>query len=239
MSASHKNGSVPPFVEDQKVHPHPPPAETKIQEPGNLIIMLVGWVILTITLVGGAKVLIDVLSQGFDSTSALLAKVAALSIAFIVGWFASLFSIRALHNLILPFVIRLYILFVALAIASVYLRVVSKLLFQTFVGRQYLRYSVVLIGLFLVLAGLHLLIQGHNARLFSLPVLLANLLHLVTIVAHYVFLPESTPDYIVGDMYFFIFTLVLAVLIATNLPFLRPFQLWIDRYFPENGNITG
>jgi hypothetical protein len=237
MSTSHGNGSLPPFIENEKEHPHshPPPAETKIQEPANLIIMLIGWIILTIALVGGAKVLLDILSQGLDNTGALWAQIAALSVAFIVGWFAALLSIRSLHNLILPFVIRLYALFISLGIAGVYLRVVSKLLLETFGRSNYLRYSIVLIGLFLVLAALHLLIEDHDARPFSVPILLAALFHLVAIVGHYVFMPNSNPNYIVGDMYFFIFALILAVLIATNLFLVKPLQRMIDKLFPANG----
>jgi hypothetical protein len=216
--------------------------ETRIPQPADLIVMAIGWGFLTLALVAGAKVLWDILFEGAEKTivSELLAKIVVLSLAFIFGWVVSLVSIRALHNLILPLVIRLYALFIALGIAAAYLRVASKLISDNKFDPNvhYLRYSLVLTGLFFVLAGLHLLIENHDARLFSLPILLAVLFHLVVIVVHYVFVPDSNPRSpiagIVGDLYFFLLVLIQVVLIATNLPFVNSLQRVIDEIFPPN-----
>jgi hypothetical protein len=211
--------------------------EMKIPQPADLIVMAIGWSILTLALVAGAKVLWDIFSDG--EMSELLTKVVAIGIAFIVGWVVSLVSIRALHNLILPLVIRVYALFITLGIAGTYLRVVYKLLVEDFEpAKHYLWYSIVLAGLLFVLASLHLLIEDHNIRPFCIPILFSGLIHLVAIVVHYIFMPGSNPQLpisgIVGDLYFFLFVLIQVVLIATNLPFVNSLQRALDEIFPPN-----
>jgi hypothetical protein len=213
-------------------------AEMRKPEPADLIVMAISWSILTLALVGGTKVLWDIFSGGIGNTNTMWAQITVLSIAFIIGWVVSLVSIRALHNLILPLVIRVYALFITLGIAGTYLRVVYKLLVEDFEpAKHYLWYSIVLAGLLFVLAGLHLLIEDHNIRPFCIPVLFSGLIHLVAIVVHYIFMLDSSNpppliSGIIGDVYFFIFSLIMVVLIATNLPFVKPLQRVIDKIFP-------
>ncbi len=232
MGTPNGKSSVPPFVDDQ--HPQAQPPGAPAQNPMGLVVMAIGWVILTIAMVGGAKVLWDVLSDGLVNTPAekLTAQVIALGLAFIIGWVISLINIRSMGNMILPQVIRIYILFTLAGIVIIYFRVADKLFREIFVSEQYLRYTIVLLAGLFVLAALHLLVEDFNARPLAFVLLISGMLHLFVIVIHYVFM-ESKPAYIGGDVYFLVFILIMAGLLGSNLAFLNPIRNMLNGFSSE------
>jgi hypothetical protein len=232
MGTPNGKSSVPPFVDDQ--HPQANPPAAQVQNPMSLVVMAIGWLILTVAMVGGGKVLWDVLSDGLANKKmeSLSAQVIALGLAFVIGWIVSLINIRSMGNLILPRVIRLYITFTLAGIVLIYLRVALKLLTEIFVTEQYLRYTIVLLAGFFALSFLHLLVENFHTGPLAFVLLITGMLHLLAIVFHYVFL-EGDPKFIGGDVYFLVFILIMAGLLGSNLAFLNPIRSMLNGFSSE------
>ncbi len=224
-------GSVPPFIE--------PPSESqeRARRMMSMVTMIVGLGALTIAMLAGGKLLLEILSEGLSSNlNTVGAKLLWVAIPFAVGWMASLISIRGTNNLVLPLIIRYYIGLTVLGIALLYARVIQKLFLESFSSSHYLRYSIVFVAAFSALIGLHLLIEDHDLRPFSVPLLAMSLIHLVVAVSHYVFL-DGDPVFAMGDLFYFLSMLTIVMLMALHLGILNPFRNSIDQIFRDNEEI--
>ena len=210
------NGTTPPFHESQtqpvKIKPNP---DNKRQAL-SMITLALGWVALTVAMVGGAKLLWDILTEGF-SLENIWGKIISLGLTFLLGWVVSLVCIRAFGNLILPLLMQIYIFFTVSGILVLYGRVVYKLYTEKFLPEQhYERYSLAIAIGFAVLVGLHLLIEDHDLRPFSIPFLIAGMLHLSSMVYHYVFMNGNQAN-VMADVYFFAIVILIAILMLVHL----------------------
>lgn len=197
--------------------------------------MFVGWASLTIAMVGGAKLLWDILTDGLEA-GGLIAKIISLGLAFLLGWIVSLVCIRSLGNLVLPLVINVYIFLTASGILVMYARVALKLFDEVFYADpHYARYSLGLLAGFAILVGLHLLIEDHDLRPFSIPFLIGGVIHLFGMVTHYVFM-EGKPEFIMGDMYFFVVLMIIATLMLAHLGIFNLARRIIDGFFVRNSD---
>ncbi len=231
MANSAESGTVPPFY-NKPTQPQRSMRATRYRILSQFA-MLVGWATLTIAMVGGAKFLWDILTDGLISAG-VVAKVISLGLAFLLGWVVSVVCIRALGNLVLPSIINFYIFLTTCGILVLYGRVVFKLYDEAFKPEHYLRYSLALGTGFAVLIGLHLLIEDHDLRPFSIPVLLGGVMHLFSMVAHYVFL-EGNSTYILGDMYFFAVLMVIVALMLAHFGIFNLIRRIIDGFFVKSG----
>jgi hypothetical protein len=223
------NQIVPPFIEGStKPKPTLPPKNN----PRSLlshVTMLVGWAALTIAMLGWAKLMWDVLAEGF-TMDGLWAKVISLGLAFLLGWVVSLVSMRVLGNLVLPLVIKAYLVATVAGILVLYGRVVFfKLFLEAFNKGHYFRYSLALAAGFAVLVGLHLIIEDHDLRPFSIPFLVAGLGHLALMVSHYVFEGRSYDQW-PGDLYFFTLMMAIAALMLAHFGIFNRFRYIIDSF---------
>jgi hypothetical protein len=210
------NGTVPPFHEGPRQSVQKNPVEEKGRQGLSHITMALGWITLTVAMLGGTKLLWDILTDGFLLES-IWAKVISLGLTFLLGWAVCLICIRAFGNLVLPILIQIYIFLTVSGILVLYGRVAYKLYIEQFVANQhYMRYSLAIGIGFAVLVGLHLLIEYHDLRPFSIPFLVAGVLHLSSMVFHYVFMNGSQEN-VLGDVFFFGIVMLIAILMLLHL----------------------
>lgn len=233
--ADHSNGNnVPPFHNDPKPLIRQPGDERK-RRGLSLITMILGWACLTIAMVGGGKLLWDILSDGME-LQGLLAKVISLGLTFLLGWVVSIVCIRVFANLVLPLVINLYVFLTAAGILVLYARVVHKLFMEVFNPNvHYLRYSLAIGIGFAVLVGLHLLLEDHDLRPFSIPFLIGGVLHLTGMVVHYVFMNGNQED-VWGDVYFFGLVMCISLLMLAHFGIFNLPRRAINHFFVTNGH---
>ena len=84
------------------------------------------------------------------------------------------------------------------------------------------------------MVGLHLIIEDHDLRPFSIPLLIICLIQLGLIVYRYVF--KETPDasYLWEDLLFFFGMSVFAILMLAHWGILGPVRSQLTNYFDKN-----
>ncbi|MGC1377339.1 MAG: hypothetical protein WA821_14000 [Anaerolineales bacterium] len=229
MSSELKHGAVPPFFEETP--PGPPEKTAQIMRPA---MMVVGAAILLISMLGAGKLLVEILISGPSGIDTLGAKLLWIAIPFLVGWIVSLIDIRVMNSLVLPLIIRGFIWLTLFGILSIYVRIINRLYTGTFTADHYLRYSLVLAVGFAALVGLHLLIEDHDLRPYSIPILIMALIHLLVAVVHYVF-QNGNPAFAVGDMIYFFLMLSIFILMVLHLGLLNPLRRTVDRLVQRSG----
>ena len=74
-----------------------------------IVTLLVSLGALTISLIGGAKIVLDIFDEGLtNNLEGLWAKVIALGLACLFGWLVAILCIRVYGNLISPLIIQAY-----------------------------------------------------------------------------------------------------------------------------------
>lgn len=219
--------NTPPFIDEADEL-----RKTQSQrETVNYFVMFIGWLGLTYAMVGGAKVIYDY----FFSTEKLqgfymLAQMITLGLTFLVGWVVSLISIRKLHNLILPMLIKFYTFCVLAGILIIY----GRGMFKTFTENDMtlFKYFLVLIVGYLLLIGLHLLLTEQNLIPHTFILLIAAFVHLLFSVSHYVFLEPKKPVYVFLDLSLFLTVVAIAFLLQQKWLY-APFRRSITRMFRD------
>ena len=154
-----------------------------------------------------------------------------ITLAYAVGWLVALFGIRFYHNLILPIVINIYALATLAGISLLYIEILQKLYKQQYHFKNFAKYTVLVWVMLAGLIGLHLLIEGHNLRLFSMPILLIALAHLFLIVYHYVFTETVDYKYLGGDIVFFFGMTTIGLLMLLHVGIFSGARNAIDHFF--------
>ncbi len=162
--------------------------------------------------------------------------VIAIGLAYAVGWLVALVGIRLYHNLVLPIAIAIYAWATLSGVSFLYIAILVRLYEQKYPPASFFKYTI-LMGVALAgLIGLHLLIEGHSLRLFSIPLLLIALAHLYLIVYHYVFALDVDYIYLVGDVLFFLGMTTVSILMLMHIGVLSRARESIDRLFDKNPN---
>ena len=225
MNNGTEHGSVPPFIEDKPPAPAREDEAVRIARPA---MMVVGAAVLLISMLGAGKLLVEILINGPSGINTLGAKLLWIAIPFLVGWIVSLIDIRVLNSLVLPLIIRGFIWLTLFGILAIYVRIINRLYTGDFTAEHYLRYSLVFAVGFAALVGLHLLIEDHDLRPYSIPILIMALIHLIVAVVHYVF-QNGDPAFVMGDVIYFFMMLFIFILMALHLGLLNPFRRTVDR----------
>lgn len=232
------NGKVPPFVTNTT-------SRRKVSNRGMLsgICLLVSLSSLAVAMLGGAKLTYDVFSNGFAYTMTnigeLVAKLAAVTLAYGIGWVVALFGIRSLGNLVLPIFIRIYGWATLAGICILYGLVIIKLFQQVYTLPKFIAFCIILLAGMLALLGLHLVLEDHSLVPFAFPLFIINLCHLFLIVFHYVFTDTVKYEYIWGDAAVFLGMGILSSLMLAHLGLLNSLRRRIDRTFSRvNGHLT-
>lgn len=237
MTSSKKDPlpKVPPFIVGKKTQPHHNGLDTRGLLSVATLFVSIG--ALTVSLGGGAKMVLDVFNDGLsNSLTGIWSKIIALSIAFFFGWVVALVNIRAFGNLVYPMIIKVYVWVCLVAVCGLYIKVIQKLYTQNYDNFHFGAYLFMLLGGLMVLMFLHLLIEGHDLRPFAIPLLIISVLHICVIVFRYIFTADAQGIYLVGDLSIFIVMISISALMLMHLGILSSVRSSIDLIFSQNKN---
>ncbi len=187
---------------------------------------------LGIAMLGGAKMVYDILAN--QAGTGFIAPVVALGIAYLVGWLSAMVGIRVFGNLILPILINLFTWVCLAGICFLYIEIMQRLYLQQYDILRFTKYVVVMLAALTAMVGLHLVIEDHNLRPFSLPLLILCMIQLGLIVYRYVFIGSNSPLYILGDLFFLLGMSGFSVLMMAHVGLLDPLRARFTNYFDRN-----
>lgn len=201
----------------------------------SLAMMLFSMGGLTIAMLAGVKLVYDILQVGLQqSLDGLLIKVIVVGLAYLVGWVTSMLAIRVYGNLVLPFIINIYIWGCMTGICILYLLILQRLYDQQYDMFRFIAYIVIMGAGLIAMIGLHLIIEGHNLRPLALPLLMINLIQLGLIVLRYVFTDNAKPGYVINDLIFFGSMAAFSIFMLAHIGLLAPLRNRLTNYFDRN-----
>jgi hypothetical protein len=152
-------------------------------------------------ILGIGKVAYDVIVQG--QLADLGFKLVVLVIVFLFGIGLGVISIRGFQNTSLLVIARFYAwVYVAIVCLS-YFGVALLLHRQCYNLGTYVAFVLVILAELLAVAALHVVIEEHDIRQFSIPVLTVCLVHAILVVYAYIFTAVPVSLYLAGDLLFF------------------------------------
>jgi hypothetical protein len=199
----------------------------------SIVMLLVSVGTLGIAIIGGAKMADDILGPSKEAQPGLIAAVIALAITYALGWLTAMVAIRVYGNLILPILIN-WLMWACLAgICYLYVEILERLYLQDYSFMKFWKYIFVMIAGLAVLVGLHLIIEDHNLRPFSFPLLFLSMIQLGLIVYRYVFVGGNS-IYILGDLFFLFGMSGFSILMLAHVGLLDPLRTRFTNYFDRN-----
>ena len=185
-------------------------------------------------MLGGAKMVFDLLGDQPNPAS-IVTQAVVVGLAYMVGWGTAILAIRVYGNLILPILINWFTWGCLAAVCYLYFEIMGRMYAQPDDFGRFIKYLVVMAGGLGALIGLHLIVEDHDLRTFSIPLLLLNLTHLGLIVFRYVFDTVGVkPSFLWKDVVFFIYMTIVSVAMLTHLGLLDPLRRQITSYFDRN-----
>lgn len=190
---------------------------------------------LSIAMLAGAKMVFDIFDVGLlNSLDGLLIKVIVIGVAYFVGWATSMLAIRVYGNLVLPFIINLFIWGCLIGICTLYLFILQRLYNQEYDLPRFIAYVLIMAAGLGAMVGLHLILEGHNLRPLSIPLLIINLFQLGLIVLRYVFTPDAKPNFLINDLIFFAGMTAFSIFMLAHIGLLAPLRIRLTNYFDRN-----
>jgi hypothetical protein len=185
-------------------------------------------------MLGGAKMVFDLLGDQPNPAS-IVTQAVVVGLAYAVGWATAILAIRVYGNLILPILINWFTWGCLAAVCYLYFEIMRRMYAQPDDFGRFIKYLVVMAGGLGGLIGLHLIVEDHDLRTFSIPLLLLNLTHLGLIVFRYVFDTVGVkPSFLWKDVVFFVYMTIVSVAMLTHLGLLDPLRRQITGYFDRN-----
>lgn len=229
----HKAGSPSP-TQPRKDHRN----SHKVSQRGllSLAMLLISMGGLGIAALGGVKIVFDILGEKPDSSiSIVFVQIIVIGLAYVVGWFTAMVAIRVYGNLVLPILIKLSAWACLVAVCYLYVEILKRMYAQPDELTRFIKYLVVMAGGLAALVGLHLIIEDHDLRPFSIPILLISLVQLGLIVFRYVFDTEGVkPGFLWKDLVFFFSMITVSVAMLAHWGILEPFRTRLTNYFDRN-----
>ena len=198
----------------------------------SIVMLMVSVGALAIALLGGAKLAYDVLGPGETQTN-LSAAVIAVVIAYVLGWLTAMVAIRVYGNLILPIMINWLIWLCLAGVCYLYIEILERLYLQEYSFMKFWKYAFVMAAGLTVLVGLHLIIEDHNLRPFSFPLLFISMAQLGLIVYRYVFVGGNSV-YLLGDLLFLFGMSAFSILMLAHVGLLNPLRTRFTNFFDQN-----
>jgi hypothetical protein len=193
---------------------------------------------LGIAMLAGAKLVFNIFDVGLlESLDGLLIKVIVVGLAYLVGWVAAMLAIRVYGNLVLPFIINLFIWGTLIGICTLYLMILQRLYNQQYDLLHFMAYVAVMVGAAAGMIGLYLILERYDLRPLSLPLLIIVFIQLGLIVLRYVFTPDAKPTYLIFDLIFFLGMAAFSLFMLAHKRMLAPFRQQITYYFERNGRV--
>jgi hypothetical protein len=225
-------------MSDSNHHPptQPRPGGFKVSQRGlfSIAMLLLSIGGLGFAMLGGAKMVFDILGDNPNPVSTVT-QIVVVGLAYLVGWLTAILAIRVYGNLILPILINWFTWGSLAAVCYLYIEILRRMYGQPDDLGRFIKYLVVMAGALGGLIGLHLIIEDHDLRPFSIPLLLLNLTHLGLIVFRYVFDTAGVkPSFLWKDVVFFVYMTIVSVAMLTHLGVLTPVRKQITTYFDRN-----
>ncbi|HET6596638.1 MAG TPA: hypothetical protein VFG81_13520 [Anaerolineales bacterium] len=192
---------------------------------------------LSIALIAGARLIFDILGAGLEnSLPSLPTKALVIGLAYGVGWITAMIAIRVYGNLVLPFIINFMMWGCLVAVCALYLLILYKMYDQTYNLLRFWAYLTIVAAGLGALVGLHLIVEDHDLRPFSIPLLVICMIHLGLIVFRYVF-TEANPSYLWTDLLFFLAMASFGYLMLAHIGLLTPLRRQLTNYFDRNSRV--
>lgn len=228
---------VPPFVE---IKTQPRRNTVDVRGLLSIALLLVSMGSLTIAGIGAGKLVWDVFGEGLSNSlsnnpGGMFDELIVLGLAYAFGWVVALVTIRVFANLIYPIIIQVYAVTCLIAVSFLYLNIIPKLYTQGYNNLQFWAYLFMLLGGLTVLISLHLLIEGHDLRPFSIPLLFISVLQLFMIIYRYIF-AGAKPGYLLSNLTIFVVMVSISALMLAHLGMLSSIRNFIDGLFKPKGN---
>lgn len=190
---------------------------------------------LTLALLGGARLIVDIFSVGLmNSLDGLSTKAFVIGVAYVAGWLSAMVAIRVYSNLILPIIINFFAWGCLVGVCVLYLLVMQRLYMQEYDMFRYVAYLLIVAAGLASLVGLHLIIEGHDLRPFSIPLLIISLIHLGLIVFRYVFTGTAKTAFLWNDLLFFVGMAAFSFFMLAHIGLLEPLRTRLTSYFDRN-----
>ena len=220
-----------------------PPTQPNGQKNSQRGLLSIAMLILSIGAFGIAalaatKIVFDVFGDRPNGPAVVvMVQVLVIGLAYAVGWVTALVAIRVYGNLILPILIKWCIWGCLIAVCYLYLAILKRMYTQPDDLGKFFKYLVVMAGGLGALVGFHLIIEDHDLRPFSVPLLIISLSQLGMIVFRYVF---DTSDVKVGflwkDLVFFFMMTIVSVSMLAHWGLLAPLRGQLTNYFDHRNN---
>jgi len=190
---------------------------------------------LGIAFLGGARLILDIFNEGLkNSFDQLGPKVIVIGLAYGVGWLTAMVAIRVYGNLVLPSLINWMTWGCLAGVCVLYLVVLMRLYQQAYDIKHYWAYILIVFSGLASMVGLHLIIEDHDLRPFSVPLLIISLIQIGAIVHRYVFTPDAKPDFLWKDLFLFFSMAAFAMLMLAHWGLLEPLRHQLTNYFDRN-----
>jgi hypothetical protein len=203
----------------------------------SILMLMASMGALGFALIGGAKLVLDVLGSGLEnSLPSLPPKALVVALAYAVGWVTAMIAIRVYGNLVLPFIIHFLIWGCLIGVCALYILVLYRMYDQTYNLLRFVAYLTIVTSGLGAMVGLHLIVEDHDLRPLSIPLLVISMIHLGLIVFRYVF-TVANPDYLWTDLLFFIVMGTFGYLMLAHVGLLAPFRTQLTNYFDRNSKV--
>jgi hypothetical protein len=202
------------------------------------ILMLLGSMgALGIAFLSGGWLVLDILGAGLESSLPTLpAKALVIGLAYLIGWVTAMVAIRVYGNLVLPFIINYLIWGCLIAVCALYVLILQRMYDQTYTLLKFTAYLMIMVAALGAMIGLHLIVEDHDLRPLSIPLLVISMIHLGLIVFRYVFTVANT-DYLFTDLLFFIVMGGFGYLMLAHIGLLAPLRKQLTNYFDRNSKV--
>jgi len=203
----------------------------------SILMLLASIGALGFALLGGAKLILDIFNVGLEtSLEGLGTKVLVVGLAYAVGWLTAMVAIRVYGNLVLPFAINFLIWGCLFGVCALYVVILQRLYDQAYDLPHYAAYLMIVAAGLAAMVGLHLILEEHDLRPFSIPLLVICLIQLGLIVFRYVF-TTANPAYLWRDLLFFFAMGLFAYLMLAHIGLLKPLRIRLTNYFDRNSKV--
>lgn len=212
----------------------------KLSQRGMLsILMLVASMgALGIALLGGARLILDIFGSGLEnSLDALPSKALVIGVAYFVGWISAMVAIRVYGNLVLPIIIHYLIWACLIGICALYVLILQRLYDQSYNLLRFWAYLAIMAAGLGAMVGLHLIVEDHDLRPYSIPLLIISLMQLGLIVFRYVFTADANQSYLWKDLLFFLAMAGFGYLMLAHIGLLTPLRKQLTAYFDKNSRV--
>jgi cellulose biosynthesis protein BcsQ len=188
-------------------------------------------------LLGGARLVLNIFGAGLEnSLGTLPLQASVIGLAYAVGWITAMVAIRVYGNLVLPLIINYLIWACLIGVCTLYGLILQRMYDQTYSLLRFFAYLAIVTAGLGAMVGLHLIIEDHDLRPLSIPLLVMSMIHLGLIVFRYVF-TVANPDYLWTDLIFFLAMAGFGYLMLTNIGLLAPVRNQLTNYFDRNTNL--